>query len=139
VFEDEMSCAFLDYRPLLHGHVLLAPKQHYETLIDLSSPLVGPLFANVQLLARVIESGLEAGGTFVGINNGVGLILTIELLSPSAQGDDLLRESDLTLISLCQQGPRPIKALTLAQGPEGEDRLATRVAPAHPRRMRFRF
>ena len=71
VFEDEISCAFLDYRPLLHGHVLLVPKKHYETLIDLPSPLVGPLFANVQLLARVIEHGLEAGRTFVGVNNRI--------------------------------------------------------------------
>jgi len=69
VFEDEVSVAFLDYRPLLHGHVLLVPKQHYETLIDLPQDLVGPLFANVQFLARVIEQGLEAGGTFVGVNN----------------------------------------------------------------------
>jgi histidine triad (HIT) family protein len=71
VFEDEMSVAFLDYRPLVHGHVLLMPKRHYETLLDLPKDLVGPLFANVQLLARVIEQGLEAGGTFVGVNNRI--------------------------------------------------------------------
>lgn len=71
VFEDEMSLAFLDYRPLLHGHVLLVPKQHYETLLDLPKDLVGPLFANVQLLARVIEKCLDAGGTFVGMNNRI--------------------------------------------------------------------
>jgi histidine triad (HIT) family protein len=71
VFEDEISVAFLDYRPLVHGHVLLTPKTHYETLIDLPKDLVGPLFANVQLLARVIEKSLAAGGTFVGINNRI--------------------------------------------------------------------
>ena len=71
VFEDEISVAFLDYRPLLHGHVLLVPKIHYETLIDLPKDLVGPLFANVQLLARVIEKRLAAGGTFVGVNNRI--------------------------------------------------------------------
>jgi histidine triad (HIT) family protein len=71
VFEDEISVAFLDYRPLVHGHVLLTPKTHYETLIDLPKDLVGPLFANVQLLARVIEKSLAAGGTFVGMNNRI--------------------------------------------------------------------
>jgi histidine triad (HIT) family protein len=71
VFEDEISVAILDYRPLLHGHVLLVPKQHYETFIDLPKDFVGPLFENVQLLARVIEKSLAAGGTFVGINNRI--------------------------------------------------------------------
>ena len=32
VFEDDLSIAFLDYRPLFLGHTLLIPKAHYETL-----------------------------------------------------------------------------------------------------------
>jgi histidine triad (HIT) family protein len=32
VFEDELSLAFLDHRPLFPGHCLLIPKTHYETL-----------------------------------------------------------------------------------------------------------
>jgi histidine triad (HIT) family protein len=71
VFEDDISLAFLDIRPLFPGHCLLVPKKHYETLIDLPSPLVGPFFQNVQLLAHAIEMGLQADGTFVAINNRV--------------------------------------------------------------------
>jgi len=71
VFEDDISLAFLDRRPLFPGHCLLIPKAHYETLIELPAPLVGPFFQNAQLLAGATEKGLEADGTFVAINNRV--------------------------------------------------------------------
>ena len=71
VFEDSLSLAFLDHRPLFPGHCLLVPKAHYETLTDLPAPLVGPLFQNAQLLERAIEEGLQADGTFVAVNNRV--------------------------------------------------------------------
>jgi len=71
VFEDDLSIAFLDYRPLFMGHTLLIPKGHYETLADLPAELVGPFFANVQLLSRAVEEGMQAEGSFVAINNRV--------------------------------------------------------------------
>ena len=71
VFEDEISLAFLDHRPVFPGHCLLIPKAHYETLTDLPENLIGPYFRNVQLLSRAVESALEAHGTFVAMNNRV--------------------------------------------------------------------
>jgi histidine triad (HIT) family protein len=71
VFEDQVSLAFLDTRPLFPGHCLLVPKDHYETLADLPASLVSPLFQNAQLMERAIEEGLTADGTFVAINNRV--------------------------------------------------------------------
>ena len=71
VFEDQVSLAFLDTRPLFPGHCLLVPKDHYETLADLPASLVSPLFQNAQLMERAIEKGLKADGTFVAINNRV--------------------------------------------------------------------
>ncbi len=71
VFEDEISIAFLDHRPLFPGHCLLAPKSHFETLLDLPKLQVGAFFNNVQLLVRSIETALCAEGTFVAINNRV--------------------------------------------------------------------
>ena len=35
VHSDELAVAFLDQRPLFHGHVLLVPREHHETLADL--------------------------------------------------------------------------------------------------------
>jgi histidine triad (HIT) family protein len=71
VFEDDLSLAFLDRRPVFPGHCLLIPKSHYETLIDLPASLVAPLFQNAQLLAQAMERGLQAEGTFVAINNRI--------------------------------------------------------------------
>jgi histidine triad (HIT) family protein len=71
VFEDKISMAFLDHRPLFPGHCLLVPRKHYETLTDLPLELVGPLFQNAQLLARAVEGALEGEGSFVAMNNRV--------------------------------------------------------------------
>jgi histidine triad (HIT) family protein len=71
VFEDEISLAFLDHRPVFPGHCLLIPKQHFETLSDLPKDLIGPYFTNAQLLSRAVESAMEAHGTFVAMNNRV--------------------------------------------------------------------
>jgi histidine triad (HIT) family protein len=71
VFEDESSIAFLDHRPLFPGHCLLIPKVHYETLSDLPPALIGPLFSNAQRIARAVEKGMSAEGSFVAINNRV--------------------------------------------------------------------
>jgi len=71
VFENEHTLGFLDHKPLFPGHCLLIPKVHYETLPDLPAALVGPLFTAVQKLGRAIETGMEAEGTFVAINNRV--------------------------------------------------------------------
>jgi histidine triad (HIT) family protein len=71
VFESDVSAAFLDHRPLLPGHCLLVPRQHHETLTDLPQTLVAPLFSHARLLARAVEEGLEAEGSFVAINNRV--------------------------------------------------------------------
>jgi histidine triad (HIT) family protein len=71
VFEDSISVAFLDHRPLFAGHTLLVSKQHFETLGDLPAPLIAPFFGNVQMLAHAVERGMRAEGSFVAINNRV--------------------------------------------------------------------
>ena len=71
VFEDDVSMAFLDHRPLFPGHCLLVPKAHFETLSDLPTELIGPIFQNVQLLGRAVEAALDAEGSFVAMNNRV--------------------------------------------------------------------
>lgn len=71
VLDEPHAMAFLDRRPLLLGHCLLVPRAHHEVLTDLPIDLVGPLFASAQRLARAVEVGLAAEGTFVAINNRV--------------------------------------------------------------------
>ena len=71
VYEDDDSVAFLDHRPLFHGHTLLVPREHVETLAELSSKIVAPYFEAAQLLSRAVETAMEAEGTFVAMNNRV--------------------------------------------------------------------
>lgn len=71
VFQDRISVAFLDYRPLFPGHCLLVTKQHYATLLDLPADLVGPLFLDAQKLAAAVQRAMQADGTFVAMNNVV--------------------------------------------------------------------
>ncbi len=69
VFEDALSLAFLDHRPLFPGHSLLLPREHYETLADLPDELLGPFFASAQLLSRAIPEAMGKPGSFVALNN----------------------------------------------------------------------
>ncbi len=71
VFEDELSLAFLDHRPVFEGHTLLVPRAHHQTLDELPPELLQPLFANAQLLTRAVEQAFGADGSFVAINNRV--------------------------------------------------------------------
>ena len=71
VFEDAISLAFLDNRPLFPGHCLLITKQHFATLYDLPADLIGPLFTNAQMLAQAVQRAMEADGTFVAMNTVV--------------------------------------------------------------------
>ena len=71
VFEDDLSLAFLDHRPLFLGHSLLIPKAHFETLRDLPEVLSARLFANAGILSAAVEEGLGAEGSFVAMNNRV--------------------------------------------------------------------
>ena len=71
VYVDKNAIAFLDHRPLFHGHTLLVPRQHVETLGELPAKLVSPYFEAAQTLAIAVESAMDAEGTFVAMNNRV--------------------------------------------------------------------
>src|SRR5918996_4081101 len=71
VYEDDISLAFLDHRPLFPGHTLLVPREHHETLTDLPITLVEPFFIATRLLAEAVRTAMKAQGSFVAINNVV--------------------------------------------------------------------
>ena len=71
VLRDDDVAAFLDTRPVFKGHVLIVPRTHVPTLSDVPAADLGTLFTAVQRIARAVESGLGADGTFVAMNNKV--------------------------------------------------------------------
>ena len=71
VLRDDHVVAFLDRTPLFAGHTLVVPTAHRATIADLPAEDVGPYFERVQLLARAVQTGTGAAGTFVAMNNTV--------------------------------------------------------------------
>ena len=71
VLETERLIAFLDHRPLFHGHTLLVPKLHIRLLSDLPADWVQDFFTTAQRLERAVEDGLGADGSMILVNNVV--------------------------------------------------------------------
>ena len=71
VLEAEDVVAFLDTSPFFAGHVLVCPRDHHETLVDLPPSLLAPVLGTAQRVAAAIERGLGADGSFIAINNRI--------------------------------------------------------------------
>ncbi len=71
VLDEPSFLGFLDTRPLFHGHVLLVPRAHVETLPDLPAEHRDGFLEAAQRLATAVKDALGAQGSFVAINNTV--------------------------------------------------------------------
>ena len=71
VLEDDGFMAFLDTRPLFHGHVLLVPREHVVTVMEAPRALRGPLAERTQDLARAVQEAMGSAGIFTAVNNVV--------------------------------------------------------------------
>jgi histidine triad (HIT) family protein len=71
IMETEHLLAFLDHRPLFHGHTLLVPKAHMRLLSDLPASQAQEFLTTAQRLERAVEDGLGAAGSMVLVNNVV--------------------------------------------------------------------
>ncbi|WBB77413.1 HIT family protein [Micromonospora sp. WMMD882] len=71
VVDEPDGVAFLDTRPVFKGHVLVVPRTHLVALADLPPENLAGYFGLVRRLAVAVEGGLDAGGTFVAMNNKV--------------------------------------------------------------------
>ena len=69
VLDEGEALAFLDQRPVFPGHVLLIPRAHHETLMDLPAGLLAPVFAATQRMSRAVQAAMAADGVFVAVNN----------------------------------------------------------------------
>jgi len=71
VLDEPHAVAFLDFRPLFHGHTLLIPREHHETLPDLPADQVADYFTTAQRLATAVKQAMDSTGSFVAMNNVV--------------------------------------------------------------------
>lgn len=71
VLDEPHVLAFLDRSPVFHGHCLVVPREHVQTLPDLSPEMIVPLFSAAQRIAAAVEKALFADGSFVAMNNKI--------------------------------------------------------------------
>jgi histidine triad (HIT) family protein len=71
VLEDDTFVAFLDYRPVFDGHVLVVPRVHYGTLAEMPTCLLGPMMDAGRRVAAAQRTVLGAQGTFFALNEVV--------------------------------------------------------------------
>ena len=69
VYRDDICAAFLDYRPLMLGHLLLVPLVHYETLADVPDAVMAALGPRIKRLSGAVMAALDAEGSFIALNN----------------------------------------------------------------------
>ena len=71
VLDEHDIVGFLDTRPVFPGHVLVVPRRHVDTMLDLDDHGVTGLFVAARRVAAGVEAGLGSGGTWVSVNNRV--------------------------------------------------------------------
>ncbi len=69
VYEDNEILSFLDIGPVNPGHVLVVPKKHFATLLDLPDTLSAPMLAICKKIAVAQIKALGSQGFNLGINN----------------------------------------------------------------------
>lgn len=70
LYEDEAVLAFMDIGPIVKGHALVIPKQHYDPLTAVPPALLGRLMLVVQKIAAAQMKGLHAEGVNLHQSNG---------------------------------------------------------------------
>ena len=70
-YEDADVVAFMDIQPVNAGHVLVVPRQHYESLEDIPHALSMHLFEVAMELVPVVKDVAGADGLNIVVNSGV--------------------------------------------------------------------
>ncbi len=70
IYEDENALAFMDIAPLNQGHVLIIPKSHYETILDIEPDVFGRLGNVVARVSKAVQKTLKPDGINVMQLNG---------------------------------------------------------------------
>lgn len=91
VWEDKHFLAFLDYKPINPGHILLVPKQHFEYIFDLDKKLYAKIFQRAKELAKPLRTATESKRIGV-IVEGFGVAHVHIHLVPINKGSELTKK-----------------------------------------------
>jgi histidine triad (HIT) family protein len=70
VYEDEKYIGFLDIYPFSRGHTLVCPKEHGETIWDMSDEAIAELFRVASKVSKAAVAAVGADGFRFVQNNG---------------------------------------------------------------------
>jgi histidine triad (HIT) family protein len=62
VFEDDVTLSFMDISPLNKGHILIVPKEHYNTIVEADPELYGHLCGVVCRISKAVQAALNPDG-----------------------------------------------------------------------------
>lgn len=70
LYENEHAIAILDIKPIHYGHVLVLPKHHAETFLDVPEGELPDLIRAAQVVSRAVVGLLNPPGFNIFSNNG---------------------------------------------------------------------
>ena len=70
IWEDENFLAFLDAHPIVEGHTLVIPKEHFEKLIDVDGETSSKYIGALREVGRVLIEKYSSDGFNVVLNDG---------------------------------------------------------------------
>ena len=70
VYEDEYTLGILDIHPRAPGHVVLFPKDHVHSILDIPEERIGTFFTSIRRVADLLEKKMAPEGFTIGINHG---------------------------------------------------------------------
>lgn len=70
VYEDERVLAFLDIKPVNHGHTLVVPKKHFASVEEADEQTLCQLIKTVKMIGLSLKNNLAVAGYNIGVNNG---------------------------------------------------------------------
>jgi len=70
-YEDAEALAFMDIQPVNAGHVLVVPRKHYESMLDVPPDVGAHLFSVTMRLANAVRRVTRCEGMNLVVNDGV--------------------------------------------------------------------
>lgn len=60
IYEDDDVLSFLDINPVNFGHLLVIPKEHYETMTYVPDEILGKIFVRAKSLMKSLKKSMNA-------------------------------------------------------------------------------
>ncbi len=70
IYEDDLVMAIMDIHPLCDGHVMIIPKEHFETIFDAPKDVIAHMYDVAHKLVPAIMDATNEDGMTLSINYG---------------------------------------------------------------------